>query len=120
MKYYRACLGDSARFIAVVPSCYYMTASALDIFKYFQSDTRNDSDRARMRLSPHCKEWFDLRHPYLHVPDNATLVLQLFNVCQGVVSAGKLWDDHFEHVLDQIGTTKSLRDSAIFTSFFKG
>ena len=67
-----------------------MNTYVLDIVNFFQNYSRPDDDRVHVRTPPRCKEFFNLRYPHLKVSDNATLVLELFNVRQGVVELGEV------------------------------
>ena len=45
--------------------------------------------------------------------DAEPLVVQLFNVCQGGVDAGMLWNAHFDRVISILDMCRSMRDLAV-------
>ena len=64
-----------------------------------------------MHLPTYYHEWFNFTCPNTKVNlDKGRLVVQLFNVCQGSIDVGSLWNQHFDRVLGNLGFHLTMRD----------
>ena len=52
--------------------------------------------------------------------DDESLVVQLFNVCQGGADAGMLWNENFDRVISILDIHRSMRDLAVYARVIDG
>lgn len=113
-KFSPTVLGDSLWFTVGVSAYYNLILLMIDVVNCFQNTMRGPTDPVYMSLPPYCRQWFENRHPNIKLPDSKSLVVQLFNVCQGGVDAGKLWNEYIDRVLSQLNIHRSMRYLAIY------
>ena len=76
---------------------------------------RSPNHPAYMHIPPWHREWFQNRYPNMALSDAEPLVVNLFNVCQGGVDAGMLWNAHFYRALSLLDIHISMRDLAVYS-----
>ena len=109
-----AVLGDSLRFTAGVSAHCNLIMSMIDVINCFQNTMRGPTDPVYVNLPPYYRQWFENIHPKIKLLDSKYLFVQLFNVCQGGVDAGKLWSGHFDRVLSKLNVHRSMRGIAVY------
>ena len=102
------------RFTLAASSYFSLWISVADIVNCFQNTIRYPKDKIFMCLQPYYLEWIDFTYPNDRVTLNKVrIVVQLFNVCQCSIDAGRLWNQHFDTVPEKIGLNSLMRDLVV-------